>query len=249
MDLGLHGRSALVTGAAGGIGSAIAVALAQEGCDVALLDAERSAALQVAADSVRQHGVRARLVQADVRDFARAQQVVDEVTAHFGGLDILVCSAGVTRDGVSWKLSEEDWDDVLAVNLKGCFNYARAVVPALRARGGGSIIGIGSINGLRGKFGQVNYAASKAGLIGLAKALAREVGRFGITVNVVAPGMTETPLTAALPAAVRDAAVQESLLGRICAPADIADAVLFLASQRARQITGDVLRVDAGQYV
>ena len=249
MDLGLQGRIALVTGAAGGIGSAIAGALAREGCDVALLDADRSTALQVAADSVRAHGVRAHLVEADVRNFAQAQQVVEEVTAHYGGLDILVCSAGVTRDGVSWKLSESDWDDVLAVNLKGCFNYARAAVPALRARGGGSIIGIGSINGLRGKFGQANYAASKAGLIGLAKALAREVGRFDITVNVVAPGMTDTPMTAALPAAVREAAVQESLLGRICVPADVADAVLFLASQRARRITGEVLRVDAGQYV
>ena len=249
MDLGLHGHVALVTGAGGGIGAAIAVALTREGCDVALLDAQRTADMQDAAGDVQRGGRRALLIEADVRDFTRAQDSVQEVVAAFGGLDILVCSAGVTRDGVSWKLSESDWDDVLDVNLKGCFNYARAAIPTLRSRNGGRMIMIGSINGLRGKFGQANYAASKAGLIGLTKALAREVGRFGITVNVVAPGMTDTPLTAALPAEVRGAAVQEALLGRICTPADVADAVLFLASQRARQITGEVLRVDAGQYV
>ncbi|HEY0303472.1 MAG TPA: SDR family oxidoreductase, partial [Longimicrobiales bacterium] len=142
-----------------------------------------------------------------------------------------------------------DWDFVLDVNLKGCFNYARAAIPALRARGGGRIVNIGSINGLRGKFGQTNYAASKAGLIGLSKALAHEVGRFGITVNVIAPGMTETAMTKQLGAETRAAALAETALGRLCDPADVANAAVFLCSERARQITGEVLRVDGGQYI
>ncbi|HEY0671377.1 MAG TPA: 3-oxoacyl-ACP reductase FabG [Longimicrobiales bacterium] len=248
MDLGLSGRVALVTGAGGGIGSAIAIALADEGCDVALMDLRSDGLLETFGKVVR-CGARALMIEADVCDFMRAHSVVHEVTSDFSGLDILVCCAGITRDSVSWKMTEAAWDDVLDVNLKGCFNYTHAAVPALRARGGGRIINIGSINGLRGKFGQTNYAASKAGLIGLSKSLARELGKFDITVNVVAPGMTETALTATLPTDARDTALAETMLGRLCSPADIADAVVFLSSQRARQITGAVLRVDAGQYI
>jgi 3-oxoacyl-[acyl-carrier protein] reductase len=246
VDLGLEGKVALVTGGAGGIGAAIVAALTAEGCDVAVLD-----------NGTRMHETRARaergraplMLEADVRNFARAPEIVAQVVGHFGGLDILVCCAGITSDGVSWKLSESAWDDVLEVNLKGCFNYARAAAPALRARGGGRIVNISSINGLRGKFGQANYAASKAGMIGLSKTLARELGRFDITVNVVAPGMTETPMAHGLGEDTLKAASDETVLGRLCAPADIADAVVFLCSQRARQITGEVLRVDAGQYI
>ncbi len=247
MDLGLDGRVALVTGAGGGIGAAVAAALAAEGCDVALVDLPRGAGLEAAERAVTSCGRRALVLEADVRSAAAAADAVATVGTRFGGLDILVCSAGITRDGVSWKLAESDWDDVLDVNLKGCFVYARAAVPALRARGGGRIVNIGSINGLRGKFGQTNYAASKAGVIGLTKSLARETGRFAITANVVAPGMTETAMTRALDSGTRDAARAETTLGRLCEPADIADAVLFLASRRARQITGAVLRVDGGQ--
>ena len=249
MDFGLAGKVALVTGAAGGIGTAIVHALASEGCDVALLDLQRSASLQETCAAAGTRGQHALMIDADVRSFDRAADVIGQVVAHFGGLDILVCCAGITRDAVSWKLTESAWDDVLDVNLKGCFNYARAAAPALRTRGGGRVVNVGSINGLRGKFGQANYAASKAGLIGLSKTLARELGRFGITVNVVAPGMTETAMTRTLADESKSAALTETVLGRLCSPADIADAVVFLCSQRARQITGEVLRVDAGQYI
>ena len=249
MNLGLGGKVALVTGAAGGIGSAIATVLANEGCDVALLDLHRDDGLRGVFDQIEACEARALMLSGDVRDAQRAEVTVGEVAAHFGGLDILVCAAGITRDAVSWKLSEQDWDDVVDINLKGCFNYARAAIPAMRTRGGGRIVNIGSINGLRGKFGQTNYAASKAGLIGLSKALAREVGRFGITVNVVAPGMTTTAMVEQLSAETRASALAETATGRLCEPADIANAAVFLCSERARQITGEVLRVDGGQYI
>ncbi|HUF51064.1 MAG TPA: 3-oxoacyl-ACP reductase FabG [Longimicrobiales bacterium] len=244
MDLGLAGKVALVTGGAGGIGAAIVHALLAERCEVAVLDrSHRSTALTDPRPRP------ALMLAADVRDYERAPGVVEHVVTHFGGLDILVCCAGIAQDGVSWKMTESAWDDVLAVNLKGCFNYAHAAVPALRARGGGRIVNIASINGLRGKFGQANYAASKAGMIGLSKTLARELGAFDITVNVVAPGMTVTAMTHELAADTLAAALEETVLGRLCTPDDIASAVVFLCSDRARQITGEVVRVDAGQYI
>ncbi len=249
MDLGLAGRVALVTGAAGGIGGAICRALANEGCDVALLDSAGGPRLEEVAADVRRAGGRTLLADVDVRDFAAAEAAVAATVAELGGVDLLVYAAGITRDAVSWKMAEAQWDEVLAVNLKGCFNLARAVTPALRARGRGRIVAISSINGLRGKLGQANYAASKAGLIGLVKSLARELGRFGITVNAVAPGMVATPLTRELPAHVLEAAVHETALGRMAEPQDVADLVAFLCSDRARHITGDVIRVDGGQYI
>jgi 3-oxoacyl-[acyl-carrier protein] reductase len=249
VDFGLAGQVAVVTGAAGGIGGAVARALAAEGCDIALVDSADAEALETMCQQVELHGSGTLGLHADVRSRARAADVVQEVVAHFGRLDILVCCAGITRDAVSWKLSESDWDDVLAVNLKGCFNYARAAAPIFRAQRSGRIVNIASINGLRGKFGQCNYAASKAGVIGLSKTLARELGKFGVTVNVVAPGMVDTALTQRLGADVMATATSETVLGRISAPSDIADAVTFLCSSRARQITGAVLRVDAGQYI
>ncbi len=249
MELGLEGRVALVTGAAGGIGAAICRALAAEGCDVALLDMAGNQLLAAATDDVQRAGRRALRLEADVADFATAEARVATTVAAMGGVDILVCAAGITRDGVSWKLPEAEWDRVLAVNLKGCFNYARAVTPALRARGRGRVVMITSINGMRGKLGQANYAASKAGLIGLTKTLARELGRFGVTVNAVAPGMVATPMTLDLPEAAIRSAREESVLGRMADPEDVADVVVFLCSERARHITGDVIRVDGGQYI
>ena len=249
MNLGLGGKVALVTGAAGGIGSAIATGLAREGCDVALLDLQSDDTLRAVSAQVAACDARALTLAGDVRDAVRAEAVAGEVASRLGGLDILVCAAGITRDAVSWKLSERDWDDVIDINLKGSFNYARAAIPAMRARGGGRIVMIGSINGMRGKFGQSNYAASKAGLIGLSKALAREVGRFGVTVNVIAPGMTTTAMVEQLSAGTRASALEETAVGRLCDPADIANAAVFLCSELARQITGEVLRVDGGQYI
>lgn len=241
MELGLTNQVALVTGAAGGIGAAIAEALADEGCELALVD-------EAAIDAAN-YAKQPLLLRANVSDWGRATEVVQQVVYHFGSLDILVCSAGITRDAVSWKLTESEWEDVLAVNLKGSFNYARAAIPVMRQRGGGRIVNIGSINGMRGKFGQANYAASKAGLIGMSKSLAREAGRFGITVNVIAPGLVETSMTRALPEPARAAAQAESALAGATRAEDIAAAAVFLCSKQAGRITGEVLRVDAGQYI
>jgi 3-oxoacyl-[acyl-carrier protein] reductase len=248
VDLGLTGRVALVTGAGRGIGAAIARTLAAEGCAIAALDRAGDDALaEVVADAAERG--RAIAIEADVRDADLASDVVADILAAFGRLDIVVCNAGIVRDAVSWKMTAEAWDDVLDVNLKGVFNYARAAAPAFRERGWGRLVAIGSINGLRGKFGQANYAAAKAGLVGLTRSLAREFGRCGATANVVAPGMVESPMTADLPPQVLAGARSESVLGRVARPEDVADAVAFLCSERARHITGAVLRVDGGQYM
>ncbi len=249
MELGLTGQVGLITGAAGGIGAAIARVLAAEGCDLALLDLAHSPLLDAVAEDVERAGHRAMTLEADVADFAAAESIVSSAVGALGRLDVLVCAAGITRDAVTWKLGEAEWDRVLDVNLKGCFNYARAATPALRARGRGRIVTITSINGMRGKLGQANYAASKAGLIGLTKTLARELGRFSITVNAVAPGMVTTPMTLDLPEAALRAAREEAVLGRLADPEDVADVVAFLCSERAKHITGEVIRVDGGQYI
>ena len=248
MDLGLHGRAALVTGGGSGIGAAIALELAAEGCGVAIADRDAVAAGAMAAQ-VSTRGVRGLARAADVSDFALAQSVVDDVAKAFGRLDILVCCAGITDDAPSWRMDEQQWDHVLSVNLKGCFNYSRAAGAYMKDRRGGRIVHIASINGLRGKFGQANYAASKGGLVALAKTLARELGKYDVTVNVIAPGMVRTPLSAALPAAVVQRAVDETVSGQLAEPADCAAAVVFLCSDRARHVTGQVLKVDSGQYM
>jgi 3-oxoacyl-[acyl-carrier protein] reductase len=249
MDLGLSGKAAIVTGGRGGIGAAIALALAREGCDVAVVDLVADDEARAVTRGVEAAGRRAALFEADVRDFAAAESVVARTVKAFGRLDILVGNAGVTADAMSWKMSEEQWDTVLDVNLKGCFAYARAAAPVLRQRGGGRMVFIASINGLRGKVGQANYAASKAGVIALGKTLARELGPSGVTVNVVAPGMVRTAMADALPASILQRAVDETALGRIATPDDIAGAVVFLCSERARHVTGAVLQVDGGQDI
>ena len=249
MDLGLQGLAAIVTGGRSGIGAAIALGLAHEGCDIAVVDRVVDDRARELARGIEAAGCRAQLLEADVRDFAAAEAVVADAVKAFGRLDILVGNAGVTADALSWKMTEEQWDTVLDVNLKGCFAYARAAAPVLRERRGGRIVFIASINGLRGKSGQANYAASKAGVIALGKTLARELGRSNVTVNVVAPGMVRTGMTEALPGEVVQRAVDETVLGRIATPEDIADAVVFLCSERARHVTGAVLRVDGGQDI
>jgi len=248
MDLGLNGRAAIVTGGASGIGAAIVAELAREGCDVAIVDRDAAGAASVAA-AVVAAGRRALALEGDVSDFALAERHVQAVTKAFGGLDVLVCCAGITDDGVSWKLTEAQWDRVIDVNLKGCFNYARAAGAVMKERRGGRIVNIASINGLRGKFGQANYAASKGGMVALSKTLARELGRYGVTVNVIAPGMVRTAMTGALPAGVVEKAVEETVTGRLAEPADCAAVAAFLCSDRAGHVTGQVVKVDGGQYL
>ncbi|HHN74993.1 MAG TPA: SDR family oxidoreductase [Acidobacteria bacterium] len=249
MDLELRAKVALITGAGRGIGAAIAEALAAEGAKLALVDRPGSRDLGPLAARLAEAGATAVALEADVADPVAARSAVDSAVEKLGGLEILVSNAGITRDRVSWKMSDEDWDQVLAVNLKGAFNFARAVAPILRRQESGKIVAISSINGLRGKFGQANYAASKAGLVGLCKTLARELGRYGVNVNVVAPGMVLTEMAAGLPEEIIQRASDESALGRLARPEEVAEVVAFLCSERARHLTGQVLRVDGGQYL
>jgi 3-oxoacyl-[acyl-carrier protein] reductase len=249
MELGLSGRTALVTGAGRGIGAAVARALAAEGCDIAIVDRRVGGEAETVADAVTEAGRRALLIAADVREVDTAERVVADVAARLGRLDILVCCAGITADGMVWKLTEAQWDDVLDVNLKGAFAYMRAAAAVFRGQRSGRIISMSSINGMRGKPGQANYAASKGGLIALTKAVARELGRYDVTVNALAPGMIHTELTAKLPPEVMETATRESALGRLGTPGDCAALVAFLCSDHARHITGEVIKVDGGQYM
>jgi 3-oxoacyl-[acyl-carrier protein] reductase len=245
----LRGLAALVTGAGRGIGAAIARDLAARGADVALVDLRQFDTAEALAAELRTAGRKAVALRADVASFADADASVAAAVKAFGRLDVLVCNAGITRDAASWKMTEQAWEEVIDVNLKGCFSFCRAAAPVFRAQQGGRIVTIASINGLRGKFGQANYSASKAGVIGLTRTLARELGPSGVTVNCVAPGMVRSDMTDALPSHVLEKAIAESALGRIAEPEEIAHAVTFLCSPLARHITGQVLAVDGGQCI
>jgi len=235
--LSLAGRSAVVTGGCGAIGAAIAASLDAAGATVSSLDLPGTEPpTNVALEPCD-------LAKPD--DIARVARLLGERET---APDIFIHCAGITRDRVLWKLDDADWNDVMRVNLDAAFLLLRALVPGMREAGrGGNVVMIASINGERGKFGQTNYAASKAGLIGLAKSAARELGGFDIRVNVVSPGFIETPMTADLPEAVRNAAVAETALNRPGTPGDVAGAVLFLCSSLSSHITGQVIRVDGGQ--
>jgi 3-oxoacyl-[acyl-carrier protein] reductase len=194
-------------------------------------------------------GRRGLAIKADVSSFADAQNMVDTVVRELGGLDIMVCNAGINWDGVIWKMSEEQFDTVIAVNLKGYFNYNRAAALVFKDQKHGKIVNISSINGLRGKFAQVNYSASKGGEIAMSKSLARELGKFNVNVNVVAPGMVMTDMAESIPPEFLTKAMDETALGRFATAGDCADLVAFLCSDRARHITGEVIKIDGGQYM
>jgi len=245
----LENQVAIVTGGTRGIGRAIALDLAANGAAVALNYRQSADLAAELAETIRGMGRRALVVQADVSSFDDAQVMVQKVLEEFGRIDILINNAGMNWDGVVWKMTEEQWDRIIEVDLKGTFNYTRAVTPILREQGSGKIVNITSINGLRGKFGQTNYSAAKAGVIGFTKACARELGRYSVNVNAVAPGLIETEMVREAPEQVRDMALAEIVLGRLGLPEEVAYVVTFLCTEKARHITGQVIQVDGGQYI
>ncbi|NPV81974.1 MAG: 3-oxoacyl-[acyl-carrier-protein] reductase [Candidatus Aminicenantes bacterium] len=241
-------RVSLVTGASQGIGEAIAEELGREGATVILVDVQKDKLEQVAS-RLAGLGIRALPYEADVTDSTRAAQVVDEVVGTLGRLDHLVNNAGITRDSLLLRMKEEDWDLVLRVNLKGAFNFSRAALKPMFTARYGRIVNIASVVGQMGNFGQTNYAASKAGLIGFSKSLAREVAARGITVNCVAPGYIATPMTEKLPEEVKKAFLDIIPMKRFGFPVEVARAVKFLCSDEAAYITGQVINVNGGMYM
>lgn len=240
---------ALVTAGSRGLGAEIVRQLARQGADVAFTYLQNRSAAEALTDEVKTLGRRCLAVQADASDFQKAHQVVSRVQSEMGGIHILVCNAGFSRGVPIWKMSESDWDDVVDVSLKGAFNYIRAVAPIYMEQSYGKVVCIGSINGLRGRIGSTSYNAAKAGLIGLVKTAAAELGRYNVNVNLVAPGFIETPSQENTPQLVRDLVLKECAIKRLGTPEDIASVVVFLCSDAARHVTGQVIKVDAGQYL
>jgi len=248
MDLGLNGKVAIVTGSARGLGAATARRLAQEGAKVVITDINAELA-EATAKALRDEGFAAHCVVGDITKGADVQRLVDETVAHFCGVHILVNNAGSPRDKYLVKMSEDDWDFVIAVMLKGAFLATKAVMPHFINQGWGRVINISSRAHL-GNPTQANYSAAKAGLIGMAKALSKEEGRYGVTCNCVAPGFMDTEMVQALATyeTIKEAAIAAQPVKRAGKPEDIADAVAFLASERAGFISGEVLHVTGGRY-
>ncbi len=242
----LKGKVALVTGASRGIGRAIALSMAREGADVALVYASSDEAAQQVRQEIEALGVRAQCYRCDVSSFEETGHVTEQILKDFGGVDILVNNAGITRDSLIFQMKEEDFDRVIDTNLKGAFHMIKHLYRNFIRMRAGRIINIASVAGLMGNAGQANYAAAKAGMIGLAKTTAKELAGRGITCNVVAPGFVATDMTEKLPEAVRSAAQQAIPLKRMGTPEEIAALCAFLASDGAGYITGAVIPVDGG---
>ncbi|MBN1955775.1 MAG: 3-oxoacyl-[acyl-carrier-protein] reductase [Anaerolineae bacterium] len=246
MNNALAGKTAIVTGASRGIGRAIAVELARQGAQTVVNYHRSAEAADEVVAAIAAAGGAAVAVQADVSDFEQAKGLVQRAIDTYGRLDVLVNNAGVTRDQVILMMKETDWDTVIQVNLKSLFNTCKSAARSMMRQRYGRIVNISSVVGIAGQGGQTNYAAAKAGIIGFSKSLAKELGPRGITVNVVAPGLVLTALTAELPEELRQKAIEQTPLQRIGEAEEIAHAVAFLASDRASFITGAVLPVDGG---
>jgi len=245
----MNGKTALVTGGSRGIGRAIALKLASMGANVAILYAGNAEAAEKTAADIAAQGVRSLAVQCDVSDFEQVTAAVARVKEALGPVDILVNNAGITRDKLALRMSPEDFDSVLAVNLNGAFHTIRALYADFMRRRSGRIINIASIAGVMGNAGQANYAASKAGVIGLTKSIARELAPRGITCNAIAPGFIETDMTAAMNQDAFEAMRKSIPLGRVGQPKDVAELAAFLAGDAAGYITGAVIHVDGGLYM
>ncbi len=229
----------MITGASGGIGQATAKMFVESGARLVCVD------LQAPKETLNN----CRYLKADVSNFKDVEECVNNILNEEKSIDCLINNAGISRDATVWNMTEGNWDAVLDVNLKGAFNFIHHVAPHFREKNRGKIVNVSSINGLRGKFGLANYAASKAGLIGLTKTVAKELGRYNVNVNAVAPGYVITPLTQKLPEKFIEEAKAETVFGRLAIPDDIANVILFLCSNLARHITGEVIKVDGGQYI
>ncbi len=242
----LEGKTALITGAARGIGKALALKFAQEGANIAFTDLVIDETGKETENEIAAYGVKAKGYASNAADFNQTKDVVAEIHKDFGNIDILVNNAGITKDGLMIRMTEQQWDAVIAVNLKSAFNFINAVLPIMLSQRCGSIINMASVVGVHGNAGQANYAASKAGLIALAKSIAQEVGSRGIRANAIAPGFIETAMTAALPEEVRKEWEKKIPLRRGGKVEDIANVATFLASDMSSYITGQVIPVDGG---
>jgi len=245
----LKGKAAIVTGSSLGIGSATALYLAQCGADVAVNYRKHADEANALVEQIKALGRQSLAIQCDVSNHEEVGRMVEQVISELGRLDILINNAGINRDGVIWKMTEEQWDAVLDTDLKGFFSFIRAVAPHFRQQKSGRIVNLTSINGMRGKFGQSNYAAAKAGIIGLTKSVARELGKYSVNVNAVAPGLILTDMMNDMPDEVKQKSMDETVLGRLGTPKETASVIAFLCSEESRHITGEVIKVDGGQYI
>ena len=245
----LEGKVALITGAARGIGKAIAIKYAQEGANIAFTDLVIDENGQKTKEEIESYGVKVLAIASNAASFEEAHKAVEQVVAEFGKLDILVNNAGITKDGLMMRMSEAQWDAVIAVNLKSAFNFVHAVTPVMMRQRSGSIINMSSVVGVHGNAGQCNYSASKAGMIGLAKSIAQELGSRGVRANAVAPGFIITEMTNQLPEEVKQGWAQKIPLRRGGTPEDIANVCVFLGRDLSSYVTGQVISVCGGMQM
>lgn len=245
----LKNKVAVITGGSRGIGRAVALEMAGEGADIAIIYSGSTEKAEAVCTQAKEIGVKAFPYKCNVADFAKVESTIKSIYSDLGKIDILVNNAGITRDGLAMKMKEQDFDDVISVNLKGAFNMIRHTSRQFAKQKSGRIINISSVSGMMGNSGQANYSASKAGIIGLTKTIARELASRGVTCNAIAPGFIATDMTAAMPESAKEAFIKIIPEKKIGNPKDIAALAVFLASDRAGYITGEVIKVDGGLYI